>query len=113
MSASEMAKMEVEATKARAELAAMPVNSTLAAICTVVDSCDKMTEMAKIMAIVNDPKALQNATQGNATKIATLKMEASMGMAEIAAMEKNATLMAQCTTLKQAAAVNGSSPFHL
>lgn len=95
--------IKAKAQEKMADLTTLQGNTTLMAACDQIfavqdteDACDKMQGLEKLQALVANQTALDEKTKGNTTKADAIKAKATEKMADLTAMQGNATLTSFC-----------------
>jgi hypothetical protein len=110
------------ASKSATKLQELQSNSTLVALCLIVDAhekekfqCEEIKGLQKFLAFTDNSTALSETTKNNATKIDELKSKSSKAADSLAKLLSNATLVSGCAAFDNPANVNveaqaGTSP---
>ncbi|KAE9371326.1 hypothetical protein N431DRAFT_545599 [Stipitochalara longipes BDJ] len=98
-------EIAAEASQGSTKLQQLQSNSTLVAICFIVDAhnkekhqCEEIKGLEKFIAFANNSTALVDDTKNNVTKINEIKAESSKAADRLANLQSNATLVADCAS---------------
>ncbi|PMD36032.1 hypothetical protein L207DRAFT_494752, partial [Hyaloscypha variabilis F] len=101
-------EIAAEASQSATKLQQLQSNSTLVAICLIVDAhnreklqCEEIKHLEKFIAFAENSTALVDDTNNNATKINEIKVESSKAADRLANLQSNATLVADCASFDQ------------